>query len=446
MSDQPHEPHEGVTHPVARLCRRFADRLDELVDPGSLTLWSATDTEVAEVVQAAEQVLRKAAAVQTTAVAEAARRDLAKTVGATSTTAWLADLLTARRARARQITDLADHLSCGLGATTTAFAAGDIDADQAGVIAEAVRKLPDSLGAEVIGQGEQLMLGWARQHPAPVLAGYGQHLLAYLAPEVADAADAEALARDEARDARDASRANTLSAGPGHRGRIRLRGDLDPEAWALVSAALEPFAKPGGLPAPDGADQPDCRTAAQRNADALVEICRRSLAADDTPTSFGFPAHVAVTIGYDQLVQTVGVGTLDTGTPISAETVRRFACDATILPVLLNSAGVPLDVGRAIRVFTKELRRAVEVRDRGCAFPGCDRPASWCNVHHIVHWVDGGPTSLDNGVLLCGAHHKVIHRREWTVRLGTDRRPAFTPPTWIDPDQQPRTDTLHLRR
>ena len=132
MSDQPHEPHEGVTHPVAQLCRRFADRLDELVDPGSLTLWSATDTEVAEVVQAAEQVLRKAAAVQTTAVAEAARRDLAKTVGATSTTAWLADLLTARRARARQITDLADHLSCGLGATTTAFAAGDIDADQAG--------------------------------------------------------------------------------------------------------------------------------------------------------------------------------------------------------------------------------------------------------------------------------------------------------------------------
>ena len=137
---------------------------------------------------------------------------------------------------------------------------------------------------------------------------------------------------------------------------------------------------------------------------------------------------------------------MDTGVPISAETARRFACDATILPVLLNSAGVPLDVGRAIRVFTKELRRAVEIRDRGCAFPGCDRPPSWCNVHHILHWAHGGPTSLDNGVLLCHAHHTVIHRGEWQVHLGPNRRPAFTPPTWIDPDQQPRTNTLHLRR
>jgi hypothetical protein len=111
--------------------------------------------------------------------------------------------------------------------------------------------------------------------------------------------------------------------------------------------------------------------------------------------------------------------------------------------VLLNSAGVPLDVGRAIRVFTRELRRAVEIRDVGCAFPGCARPASWCNVHHIVHWAHGGSTSLDNGVLLCHAHPTVIHRGEWTVRLGDDRRPEFTPPAWVDPVRRPRTNSLH---
>ncbi len=438
MSDQ---PHETTSHPVAQLCRRFADRLDELVDPGSLTLWSADDAAVTEVITAAEQVIRKAAAVQTTAVGEAARRDLAKTVGATSTTAWLADVLTARRAKARQVADLADHLSRGLAATNLAFAAGDIDADQAKVIADAVHALPDSLGVEIVDKGEELMLAWAADHPASVLAGYGSHLLAYLAPEVADAKDAEAMARAETRDA---ARSNTLTAGPDHRGRIRVRGDLDQGSWAVVSAALEPFARPGGLPAPDGGA--DSRTAGQRTADALVEICRRSLAADDAPTSFGFPAHVAVTIDHDQLVKALGVGTLDTGTPISAETVRRLACDATIIPVLLSSAGVPLDVGRAIRVFTKELRRAVEVRDGGCAFPGCDRPASWCNVHHILHWAYGGPTSLDNGVLLCHAHHTVIHRGEWTVRLGPDRRPEFLPPAWVDPNRRPRTNTLHLRR
>ena len=275
MSDQ---PHQGATHPVAVLCRRFADRLDELVDPGSLTLWSATDQEVAEVVRAAEQVIRKAAAVQTTAVAEAARRDLAKTVGATSTTGWLADLLTARRAKARQIADLADRLGRGLGATTAAFAAGDIDPDQATVIAQAVHALPDSLGAEVIGQGERLMVGWAAEHPAPVLAGYGRHLLAYLAPDVADAQDADALARDEARDV---NRANTLSAGPDRRGRIRLRGDLDPEAWALVSAALEPFAKPGGLPDPDttGPDSGRATPTAGRRGSATPTPWSRSAAA-----------------------------------------------------------------------------------------------------------------------------------------------------------------------
>jgi len=109
MSDQ---PHVGAAHPVAQLCHWFADRLDELVDPGSLTLWAASDHEVADVVKAAERVIRRAAAVQTVAVGEATRRDLAKTVGATSTTAWVADLLTARRAKARQIADLADTIIC----------------------------------------------------------------------------------------------------------------------------------------------------------------------------------------------------------------------------------------------------------------------------------------------------------------------------------------------
>ena len=305
-----------------------------------------------------------------------------------------------------------------------------------------MQSLPADVGEQVRATAEAFLLEHAATLAAHLLAGLAAHVLDHIAPDVAEAAEAEAMARAEARDT---NRANTFTGTVDHRGRIRLRGELDPQSWALVSAALEPFAKPTSAVQPDGLTEQDHRTVGQRNADALVEICRRTLAADETPTSFGFPAHIAVTIGYDQLKTAVGVGTLDTGTPIAAEDIRRYACDATVLPVLLNSTGVPLDVGRAIRVFTKELRRAVELRDLGCAFPGCDRPPSWCNVHHIIHWADGGPTSLDNGVLLCHAHHTVIHRREWTVRLGTDRRPEFTPPTWIDPDRQPRRNTAHLR-
>jgi hypothetical protein len=132
-------------------------------------------------------------------------------------------------------------------------------------------RCPTPSGAAVIAQGEHLMLEWAGRHSAQVLAGYGWHLLAFLAPEIADAQDAEALARAEARDAQ---RNNTVSAGPDHRGRVRIRGDLDTESWAIVSAALEPFARPGGLSRPDG--NADDRTAGQRSADALVEVCRRS--------------------------------------------------------------------------------------------------------------------------------------------------------------------------
>ena len=286
MSDQ---PTTTTCHPVASLCARFGQRLDELVAPGALTLWSASDDEVAGVIAAAENVIRRAEAIQDAALAEASRRDLATTVGATSTTAWAADLLTARRAKVTQAVKLGEQLAGGgLAATGAAFAAGDIDADQARVIATAISTLPTELGADVIGRGEQLMLAWAGDHNAQVLSGYGAHLLTYLAPDVAEQAEAEALARAEARDA---NRTNSLSARVDHRGRIRLAGELDPESWATVSAALEPFAKPGAFgvtpgdattPAPPGNATP---TPWWRSAGAAWPPRTRRPASGSPPTS-----------------------------------------------------------------------------------------------------------------------------------------------------------------
>jgi hypothetical protein len=125
--------------------------------------------------------------------------------------------------------------------------------------------------------------------------------------------------------------------------------------------------------------------------------------------------------------------------------LRRVSCDSWVTRVLLNSDGVPLDVGREHRLVTPGLRRAVVARDRCCTFPGCDRPPSWCVAHHIVHWVDGGPTSLDNLVLLCQRHHTLIHHGEWAVRLGPDQLPEFIPPFWIDPIGTPRRNPHTLR-
>jgi hypothetical protein len=129
------------------------------------------------------------------------------------------------------------------------------------------------------------------------------------------------------------------------------------------------------------------------------------------------------------------------GGPISAEAVRRIGCDAGVTRVITDPASVPLDVGREQRTVTAGQWAALVVRDRGCAFPGCTRPAEWCIAHHITHWADGGPTDLNNLVLLCGYHHRTVHHHGWQVAMAADRRPQFLPPPWVDPDQTPRRNT-----
>jgi 5-methylcytosine-specific restriction protein A len=109
-----------------------------------------------------------------------------------------------------------------------------------------------------------------------------------------------------------------------------------------------------------------------------------------------------------------------------------------VVPIVLDGAGQPLDVGRASRTVPDGLRRAVTARDRGCAHPGCTRPPSWCHIHHIHPWEHGGATALNNLVMLCTLHHREIHTSEWSVRIAPDGQPEFLPPPWIDPQQRPR--------
>jgi hypothetical protein len=129
---------------------------------------------------------------------------------------------------------------------------------------------------------------------------------------------------------------------------------------------------------------------------------------------------------------------LEDGTPLSPETTRRLGCDAWLVAAIIDSAGALLDIGRKSRIVPAAMRRALIVRDGGCAFPGCGRPPAWCHAHHIVHWAHGGPTALHNLVLLCTHHHSTVHHDSWTVHLDTRGLPIFTPPRWIDPDQVPR--------
>ena len=131
---------------------------------------------------------------------------------------------------------------------------------------------------------------------------------------------------------------------------------------------------------------------------------------------------------------------LDDGTPISRQTLARMLCGAEVVPVLVDTCGHPLDVGRTLRDFTTRQRTALAERDRGCTWPGCTAPASWCDAHHLLPWDHGGPTDLDNAALLCGHHHRHAHTTGATGpvtngRVVWDHTDAGHPGT--DPPERP---------
>ncbi|HEX3929229.1 MAG TPA: HNH endonuclease, partial [Nocardioides sp.] len=129
----------------------------------------------------------------------------------------------------------------------------------------------------------------------------------------------------------------------------------------------------------------------------------------------GSATQVLVMIDYDTLCGSLadsgahGVAQTSTGDSITAGQARRLACTAAITPVVLGGKSEILDVGRASRLFKGALRTALDLRDRNCRTEGCDIPAAWCEAHHKTPWSQGGPTSLDNGVLLCPYHHHRAH-------------------------------------
>jgi hypothetical protein len=123
--------------------------------------------------------------------------------------------------------------------------------------------------------------------------------------------------------------------------------------------------------------------------------------------------------------------------PIGLRLAVTASCDASITPIVMDDDGNPLDVGRTTRTIPRRLRRALDARDCGCAFPGCGRPAAWTDGHHIHHWSNGGETKLSNLVLLCRFHHTLIHKGDWQVHIGHDQHPWFTPPNWIDHERKP---------
>lgn len=187
---------------------------------------------------------------------------------------------------------------------------------------------------------------------------------------------------------------------------------IDPVGGAAVRTALEPLARKSG--------EHDDRKLPQRYADALVEMAIG-----------GKPANLQVTATIETLKGLAGApaGDMEFSLPISATAVQRMACDCSVTRVLLSQESLVMDVGRSKRIASTPLMRALRFRDGHCRWPGCERPASWCDGHHLVHWIHGGPTDLDNLVLLCHRHHRMVHEGEWQLVKTDDGDILTIPPT-----------------
>ncbi len=393
-----------------------------------------SDDDLIDVVSQVEAARSALAAVQAGAVAEADARDLAKRrLHHGSTGDWLTHVGGLRKGEGRRVVARAHAVTGALSAPREGMAAARVSPEQADVIVRSVEQLPG--GQAVRARGERALLEHADSMDASELARTGRHLVHVVDPDAED----RKLERQLAREERSSHVTRFLSITADGAGGVRLKGRGSAEDGALLKAALLPLSAP--TPAVDdkrGDVIHDPRDHSARTWDALVTVAHGALASDRIPESHGAPARLMVTVGWDALRTgladqgapgVVGVGLTGDGVELSVSKVRRLACDAEVIPAVLGGQGEPLDVGRARRLVTVAIWMALVIRDRHCAFPGCDRPPMMCHAHHVRHWISDGKTSLDNLVLLCGHHHRVIHEAPWKVRIDRgDARPEFLPP------------------
>jgi hypothetical protein len=232
-------------------------------------------------------------------------------------------------------------------------------------------------------------------------------------------------------------------------GMIRGRFALTPEQGGVWLSSIEALQSPRTTgPRFVGEDEfvartvtADTRTPAQKNVDTVTELIARAAGAPDMPHLGGSVTTVQVHATLTDLENGRGVGWIDGITePVPVSTIEQLRCHAPIVTTLFGDHGEVLHHGKTRRLFSPAQNRALAARDGGCVWPGCERPPSWCETHHVSEWVSPdhppGRTDIDNGVLLCHFHHSHLHTTAWklTMQAGV---PHIVPPRWRDPEQTP---------
>ena len=453
--------------------RRYSDGVSTTT--GTREVWQLSDEELTAFLLACEDKLRRDHAEMLGFVHEVERRGLGRTLGFKDTTAMLRETLrvSSREAATRlahahattpSTTPTGTPQPAPLTATGQALADGIINREHVQTIVTLFATCRPAITAGNRAADEATLISLATQAAPEALRTAGRRLLAYWDDYTTPPADRQ-------RRALHPLRRLTITHRPD--GSARFAGELDRDTTTILDGLLGPLAKP--RPAPD-TPGPDPRTTAERHGDALADILDLAARCDNLTVQGGERAVMIVTVTLtdlerrlaDTLSTTPGTSNgPGTGSPCGTtsgspgrdrpgvggpgaggpgvgdlDVLLRHACEAKVVPAVFGTDGQLLHLGRTTRLATPAQRRALTLRDKGCAHPGCDRSPKWCTVHHVIPWAHGGPTDLTNLVLLCPTHHRLIHHSGWTIRM-RNGIPEFLPPPWLDPHRTPQRNHIH---
>ena len=412
-----------------------AERLERA---GRTSVEHADDEALGEAVSELARVESRAASLRLALSAEADRRRVAEQTAETGTDAWLARLTGSTREQAAGGLRIARLLHEKYAVTRTAFAGGRLRLEQVRVILNAAEQAPVEATPAQVAAAEEWLVARAtgagtrtgRPMDAKRLRQAARRMFSTIDHDLADRHEAILLGR-ETRTAEAETFFSLHDNGDGtFSGRFRI-----PEVHGhLLTQALDHLTSPRRLsrdraghqvldvsaPGHDGgANVYETRGAALRE---LIE----HLPAEGWSGHAGNGAEMLVTIDLAALLTGLGVAGLDTGVAITAGEARRLACSAGLVPAVLGGDSKPLDLGRKRRLHDRTQRRALSLAHDTCAVAGCERPFAWCEIHHhLLAWSRGGRTDIENGLPLCGHHHRRAHDGRFDLRRRPDGEWTF---------------------
>lgn len=341
----------------------------------------------------------------------AASGDVADEIGARSVADWYANATRHDHRPSKGLDHLARSLDHDYPHLHSGVLDGRVNLDQAVVITHALDELPSDVPAEIREQAELHLIALADDFAPTPLRRLAMKVLEVVAHELSEEAERKALEREEQL----AARRTRLSLKPLGDGTTRISGRISDATASRLRTYLEAFASPRRTAADaDGERIPTPRLLGLALTDLL-----EALPAEILPAHGGTATAITVHLDLDQLraeLEMSGVAALETGDTITASQARRLACQAKILPAVLNGKSEVLDLGRSKRLHTAAQRKAIRIQQTQCQTDGCTVPATWCETHHPHAWSAGGKTDLDNAALLCTHHHHRAHDARYLTK------------------------------